>query len=145
MTRPRTTNVLVRTRLFDILDQSRAKMIWIMGPPGSGKTTLIASYLSHRKFRSIWYRIDRSDSDVATLFTIYVKRPLRGAPLPLLTAEYLLSLPTFSRNYFRSLFEKIKSPSILVFDNHQDIEAGSAFNSILREGLEEIPRTAGPF
>lgn len=143
MTRPRTTNALVRTRLFDILDQSRAKMIWIMGPPGSGKTTLIASYLSHRKFRSIWYRIDRSDSDVATLF-YYLRQaaPQRGTPLPLLTAEYLLSLPTFSRNYFRRLFEKLKSPSILVFDNHQDIEAGSAFNSILREGLEEIPENS---
>ncbi len=45
-TRPSYSGVLPRKRLFDLLDRARQKpIIWITGPPGSGKTALAASYL----------------------------------------------------------------------------------------------------
>ncbi len=40
----------------------------VSGPPGSEKTTLVASYLDRRRSESCWYQLDPSDSDVATFF-----------------------------------------------------------------------------
>ncbi len=50
ITKPHLANVYHRTRLFKLLDSSRKKhsIIWLKGPPGSGKTTLAASYIEKK-------------------------------------------------------------------------------------------------
>jgi len=69
ITRPHLRGVLPRLRLFHQLDQGRKRsLIWVTGPPGAGKTTLVSSYLDARKRRSLWYQIDAGDADVATFF-----------------------------------------------------------------------------
>jgi ATP/maltotriose-dependent transcriptional regulator MalT len=56
ITRPRLPRVLERERLFRLLDGCRDHpVIWVTGPAGAGKTTLIASYLDSRKFPCLWY------------------------------------------------------------------------------------------
>ena len=68
-TRPRLAGVLLRTRLFDRLDDARRRsVIWVSGPAGSGKTTLLSSYLEACGLPYIWYQIDPGDADVATFF-----------------------------------------------------------------------------
>ena len=55
-TRPRLAEVMPRERLFSLLDRGRrSPVIWVTGPPGSGKTTLVASYLENRKPDSLCY------------------------------------------------------------------------------------------
>lgn len=67
---PRLAQILDRPRLFRILDKARSrKILWISGPAGSGKTTLVASYARKRNLRVHWYRIDSSDA-VARKFRV---------------------------------------------------------------------------
>jgi len=49
---PRMSRILPRPRLFVRLDISRTRrVVWILGPPGGGKTALVASWLAQRKLR----------------------------------------------------------------------------------------------
>jgi ATP/maltotriose-dependent transcriptional regulator MalT len=60
-------------------------------------------------------------------------------PLPLLTPEYLMDVPTFSRRYFEDLCGRVKPPFFIVFDNYQDVDADSAFHAVLTSGVAAMP------
>ncbi len=148
ITRPRTSDVLERSRLFHLLDLKRkAPATWISGPGGSGKTTLIASYLDARELPCLWYRLDDGDADIATFFYYLGLAGKKAAPrfknpLPLLTPEYLLGIPAFTRRYFEELFLRLSSSDsrfVLVFDNYQDVPESSTFHEMIRHGLANIP------
>src|SRR6476661_8730428 len=107
---PRLFGVVARERLFFRLDQNRGRpLIWIDGPPGAGKTTLMASYVDSRRIPALWYLIEPSDTDPANLF-YYLTLAAESFPtsepgmLPRLVAEHLSDLPGFARRYFRQLF-----------------------------------------
>src|SRR3990172_12098240 len=70
ITKPRLPDVLPRTRLFRLLDRTRktSPVIWVSGPAGSGKTTLIANYLDAKKLSCLWYQADGGDNDIGTFF-----------------------------------------------------------------------------
>ncbi len=147
ITRPHPSGVFPRQRLFHLLDESRARpVIWVKGPPGSGKTTLVASYLDARKLPCLWYQADASDADIASFFYylgLAAKKaaPRKKEPLPLLAPEYLQDIPTFTRRYFEKFYSRLISrvPLIIVFDNYQDIPEGSTFHEVIREALSQIP------
>src|SRR5512136_3108018 len=102
ITPPKSIGIFPRKRLFKLLDEYRnSSVIWLSAPAGSGKTTLVASYLSEKKLESIWYRVDEGDGDIATFFYymgLAAKKavPRIRKPLPLLTSEYLLGIKTFT-------------------------------------------------
>ncbi|MBI3815211.1 MAG: hypothetical protein HY279_12215 [Nitrospinae bacterium] len=97
ITRPNITQVYPRRRLFRLLDRKRKRhVVWICGPPGSGKTTLISSYLNACKLTSLWYRVDEGDADAATFFyymgqAVMKASPHKRAPMPLLKDELRLT------------------------------------------------------
>src|SRR3990172_6840898 len=69
ITFPKLPKVIYRQRLYRLLDEGRKKaVVWIAGPGGSGKTTLIASYLKARGLPALWYQIDDGDADLSTFF-----------------------------------------------------------------------------
>ena len=117
---------------------------WVAGPPGSGKTTLVASYLDTRKIPYLWYQVDDGDADIATFFYymgMAAKKAFPGKrkPLPVLTPEYLSDISSFTRRYFEELYGKLKPPFIIVFDNYQDAPDESGFHDVISAGLSMIP------
>ena len=67
ITRPILTGVFQRKRLFSLIDRlQKQPVIWVSGPPGCGKTTLVSSYLEARKIPCLWYQVDEGDADPAT-------------------------------------------------------------------------------
>ncbi len=111
--------------------------------PGSGKTTLILSYIEANNIPCCWYQCDGGDTDIQTFFyflgRMAAKAAPRKKPLPVLTPEYLPNLAVFARRYFRSLFSRLKSPHLLIFDNFQEIGEKSVVHEVMRQALAEIP------
>ena len=145
ISRPRLGRCYPRQRLFDALDQESQKgLVWICAPAGSGKTTALGSYLKMRREKYLWYQIDARDADPAAFF-YYLREAarrisrLQNEPLPLLTREYLLGLPVFTRNFFEQLYSRVKPPFILVFDNFQDLPEESLLQRLLAEAWDIIP------
>ena len=80
ITPPRVHDVYLRERLFKELDAARKHpIIWISAPAGSGKTTLVASYLQQHKIDPLWYQVDAGDSDIASFF-YYSRRNTLWSP-----------------------------------------------------------------
>lgn len=140
-TRPSATAVMPRERLFAALDAGRrAPLLWVHGPPGCGKTSLVSSYLDTRAANGLWYQVDAGDADPATL-CLYLGEAVNGEGhrLPLFTAEYRAEPRAFSRHYFRQLFEALEPPFLLVFDNYQELDGDSVVHLMLRDAASELP------
>ena len=162
---PRSEGIFPRERLFRLLDKEMdSPIVWVTGPPGSGKTSLIASYLAVRHLPCLWYQVDERDADIATFFYylgMAAKKaaPKNRKPMPLLTREYLTGVPAFTRRYFEELFSRLTSletgpvlPSsskkarkselgqfVIALDNYQDVPASSGLHRIISYGLDLIP------
>lgn len=118
LSRPHLSQPLARERLFSELDRlCERPVIGVIGPPGAGKTTLVASYLESRDFPGIWYQVDAGDADAATFF-YYLRLAAQEAlpdetrSLPLLAPEYLSDLPGFSRRFFRDLYARLDARGV---------------------------------
>lgn len=147
LTRPRLYKAVARERLFALLDEKRQHpVVWIAGPPGAGKTTLVATYLEAAEVPAIWYQVDAGDSDAATFF-FYLKLAIEHLTgptdsLPLLTNEFQAEPAAFARLYFRQAFTLLPERCVLVFDNVQEVAADSILNAALAAALTEIPLDA---
>lgn len=144
ITPPKADGALLRPRLFSLLDKGRKKrVIWVSGAAGSGKTTLVASYLTQRKLPFLWYQVDQGDADVSTFFYYMglAAETLSGRKrkaLPLLTPEYLQCVPLFARRFFEELYGRIKPPFAIVLDDFQDCNS-TGFHEAISRGLETAP------
>ena len=138
---PRIVGDIVRTRLFRWLDGiCRHGVAWISGPPGSGKTRLIATYLENPSLTSLWYHVDTGDRDPTAFFQDL--GTLAGddlsVGLPVLTPDQSLDLPTFARRYFRRFFALLPGPCALVLEDCH-VAASPAMDTILTAAIDETP------
>ncbi len=144
---PSADGLFPRKRLFKILDENTSvPATWITAPAGSGKTSLVASYLASRKANSIWYQCDSGDRDLASFFYylgLAAKSviPSGSFPPPLLTLEYQHDIQNFSRNYFDNLYHLLQPGSFLIFDNFQEIDTESKLSDLLARAASNVPET----
>jgi LuxR family maltose regulon positive regulatory protein len=145
ITAPRLARVHARERLFARVDAVRpASALWICGPPGSGKTTLAASYLQARGLSPLWCRLDAGDADPATFFhylaaALGPARARGGRALPRFTPEHRDGLPSFARRFFREFFARVPGEHALVLDDYHELGDASAIDQAMLQALQERP------
>jgi ATP/maltotriose-dependent transcriptional regulator MalT/DNA-binding SARP family transcriptional activator len=145
VTRPNLPKVIRRKRLYDLLSPQRQQSaVWVSGPPGSGKTTLVANFVECFKIPCLWYNLDDGDTDPANFFHylgLAAEKAATGThpTMPHLTPEYLPGISTFSRLFFENLYLRLSLPAVIVFDNYQEVSEEAALHELIRTGLSVIP------
>ena len=145
ITHPKITGVFPRERLFRTIDEKRNRpVVWISGPGGSGKTTLVSSYLQAKKLPHLWYRMDEGDDDPATFFYYLGLAGMKASgnrkPMPPFEPEYMQSIPLFALRFFEELFGRLKNRVLLVFDNYHRIPERSRLHEAMGAAFSAIPR-----
>jgi len=149
--RPRNRGVLSRTGLFrKLAAAAEAPGVWVCGPPGSGKTTLVSSYLQHKNSSTIWYQVDDSDSDVATLFWYLRMAARKDAPtaysqLPAYTTAYRLGVKAFARRYFEKYFALLPPGFSIVIDDYHLCADNVDLADIIASAISALPRNCNFF
>jgi len=145
-TRPAIGSLVPRERLFALLDGTPGRTVaWISGSPGSGKTSLAASYVEARRLRCLWYQVDPDDADVATFFHYlgHAARKLEGARAreqPVAAARHGPELASYARSFFRQLFSRANGPLALVLDNLHAVPLESELHLVLEAAFAQVPK-----
>ncbi len=139
---PRRSDWLARSRLHRDLDQAtHAGVAWLVGGPGTGKTTLAACWATERGPRTLWYRADAGDADPASAFGYFAQLAQgrrRTGSLPAYQPLEPEQLERFARSFFRRFFETIPAATTLVVDDAHTA-AGTEFEVLLSAAIHEAP------
>jgi LuxR family maltose regulon positive regulatory protein len=142
VTRPRVSRALERPRLFRLIDRGwsdGARVVWVVAAPGSGKTTLGATYVSRRRAPGLWYSLDAADADLATFFHhLAAAAPRRRPPLPALTLDRRPGLEVFTRRFFEQLAARLPPRAMLVLDSYQEVDEGAELHGVLTQALGSL-------
>jgi LuxR family transcriptional regulator, maltose regulon positive regulatory protein len=121
--------LLPRQRLFALLDEWRSlPMLWIGGPPGAGKTALVASYLEARQLPSVWHHLDEEDND-PEMFLQHLAALVGGSAVR--TGS--------NRRVLRELYRRLPQPGVLVLDDCHEVAPDASLHALLADAAGEIP------
>ena len=149
--RPHLGRVFARERLFAELDTAaRVPLTWVAGPPGMGKTTLVATYLEARATTCLWLQLDAGDADPASfvhflLAALAQQAPRRALRSPPPSTDDLRDFSAYLRRLFRRMAATVELPWALVLDNAQELHGGSAVHAALVAVCSELPERARVF
>ena len=138
---PSARTVLPRPRVFRLLEPAEATRItWIAAPAGSGKTSVLTSFLQARPTPSLWYQVDESDDDPATLFLALAAGATRGAlVLPPYDASCEPRLRAFSRQFAAALVARHGGDLLLAVDDFHLAPRPAELAGVLRDMTAFVP------
>ncbi len=145
ITVPRAYGLIPRKRFASRMAlKGPRQILWVVGPPGAGKTSLAIDHLQRTQAPRVWFQLDEGDADPATCFT-YLGEALRGATrrlkpsLPVFGPEYAKALSVFSMRFFEAFFARLPQGSIVVLDNYQELPQEAPTHDLFREALAVLP------
>ena len=147
---PRLGRVFGRERLFALLDaQASQPATWVWGPPGAGKTTLVATYNERATgSTTLWLQLDAQDADAATFahflgLALAAARPRGRRGLPQPSADDLRDTPAYLLRLLSALSLALATPApgrwSLVLDNVQELSPLSPLHAGLAAALPQLP------
>lgn len=145
VTRPRFQLTYQRTELYDLLDElSATPLILVNGLSGSGKTTLMSAYVENRNIPCLWYRVERADEDLARFFyylgiAVLRMNPYNKSPLPRISSERVLRIPSLAKEYFQKLYQCVEVPFMMVLDNYHELPKQAVLHEVLTEACAALP------
>jgi LuxR family maltose regulon positive regulatory protein len=134
-----------RSDLHNLLDEANSRrLIVINGPPGAGKSTLIATYIATRNLPSIWYQVDNTDQDLATFFHDFgiaarQAMPHNKASLPDWHPAFVTDNTAFAKRYFQAIYHHLKAPFLVVLDDYQEVEDAAPLHDAICVACKELP------
>lgn len=148
MREPEPGKLLRRAHLLDLLEKgSCRKLVLVCAPSGYGKTTLVSSYTKIRGKKTLWYRLDKTDSD-PIVFINYLTEAIRkenkgfGAQVTsrLKEVENIeQELEQVLLVLVNELLLKVKEDTTIVFDDFDEVAEKEAIKRLINFLLEKLP------
>ena len=144
LTTPSTAGQVLRVLQLQQIESAfqRVPVVWVVGLPGAGKTSLAGQYLEslrQRDHQVLWYRIDEDDTDGAVLFDSLGRSVAEQAQLhlPVWSPENQSQLASFSRRYFATVVSA-GNTCVVLDDCHRLDDTSAVFDIVV------AAREAGP-
>lgn len=136
---PRPRGLVSRPRLIELLDRAlEVRLALLSAPPGFGKTTALADWLSARDVRSAWLTLDAGDDSARFLRYLWAaagRLTLDGEG----SFEQTASGNTDEAiDELAALLEGLPGPAILVLDDYHAVEA-PAVQAAVSHLLDRLP------
>ena len=143
---PKPRQSLTRLRLITLLETAILRScLWINGPAGCGKTTLVVDYLRRNPDRDVlWYQFDAGDKDIANCFHYLSLAAGQIVPqlpkdLPVYSSAFIKDPAVFSCRFFERMFARLPRRFMLVFENFQQIDGAADIHRLLTIAIEALP------
>ncbi len=140
---PSTSGISPRSRLFALLDPAAAgRIAWMAAPAGSGKSSVLSSYLYAQPVSGLWYQVDESDADPASFFVALVQaaESVPGAvALPRYDPSCESRLRSFSRQFATALVARHGGRLLLALDDFHAAPQPSSLAGVLRDMVDAAP------
>lgn len=128
------SETILRERLLPVVSKIlKNRLTTIIAGAGYGKTTLAGHIISHFELKSVWYRLDRYDSDFYRFFNYlktgieehYGEIPIDDKHFLSGNSEYIISL------FLQEIEARVDGDLVIVIDDYHLVEDGEEIHRAL--------------